>query len=56
MPTPAPTAAISGVIAAIGLGVAGYRWAQSFRHEESSRLAFGHRGCGQLLKRDSGVG
>jgi HAD superfamily hydrolase (TIGR01490 family) len=28
-PSPAPTAAVSGVLAAVGLGVAGYRWAQN---------------------------
>ena len=28
-PSPAPTAAVGGVLAAVGLGVAGYRWAQS---------------------------
>jgi HAD superfamily hydrolase (TIGR01490 family) len=28
-PAPAPTAAVGGVLAAVGLGVAGYRWAQN---------------------------
>ena len=28
-PSPAPTAAVGGVLAAVGLGVAGYRWAQN---------------------------
>ncbi len=40
-PAPAPTAAVGGVLAAVGLGVAGYRWAQ---HRHRPRLAFGHRG------------
>ena len=40
-PAPAPTAAVGGVLAAVGLGVAGYRWAQS---RQKPRLAFGHRG------------
>jgi len=49
-PVPAPTAAVGGVLAAVGLGVAGYRWAQQ-RHgfggrarNPGPRLAFGHRG------------
>jgi len=45
-PAPAPTAAVGGVLAAVGLGVAGYRWAQS-RHGRLpalARPAFGHRG------------
>jgi phosphoserine phosphatase len=43
VPTPssAPTAAVGGVLAAVGLGVAGYRWAQS---RQRPRLALGHRG------------
>jgi uncharacterized protein HemX len=40
-PAPAPTAAVGGVLAAVGLGVAGYRWAQQ---RQRPRLAFGHRG------------
>jgi HAD superfamily hydrolase (TIGR01490 family) len=40
-PAPAPTAAVGGVLAAVGLGVAGYRWAQN---RQKPRLAFGHRG------------
>lgn len=50
-PAPAPTAAFGGVLAAVGLGVAGYRWAQQ-RHGHIGgprptpwvRLAFGQRG------------
>jgi hypothetical protein len=37
-PAPAPTAAVGGVLAAVGLGVAGWRWAQ-----QRQRPAFGHR-------------
>jgi HAD superfamily hydrolase (TIGR01490 family) len=44
-PAPAPTAAVGGVVAAVGLGVAGYRWAQHRRKPGLlPRLAFGHRG------------
>jgi HAD superfamily hydrolase (TIGR01490 family) len=44
-PAPAPTAAVGGVVAAVGLGVAGYRWAQHRRKPGPfPRLAFGHRG------------
>jgi HAD superfamily hydrolase (TIGR01490 family) len=42
-PAPAPTAAVGGVLAAVGLGVAGYRWVQQ-RPRPGPRLAFGHRG------------
>ena len=49
-PAPAPTAAVGGVLAAVGLGVAGYRWAQHrqghFGRPSRSlglRPAFGHR-------------
>ena len=41
-PAPAPTAAVGGVLAALGLGVAGYRWAQ--QRQQKPRIAFGHRG------------
>jgi hypothetical protein len=37
-PAPAPTAAVGGVLAAVGLGVAGYRWAQS--RQNPPRLRF----------------
>jgi len=44
-PAPAPTAAVGGVVAAVGLGVAGYRWAQHRRKPGPlPRLAFGPRG------------
>ncbi|MDQ1567456.1 MAG: hypothetical protein QOF96_2336, partial [Actinomycetota bacterium] len=46
-PGPAPTAAVGGVLAAVGLGVAGYRWAQHRQKPRlafGTRLAFGHRG------------
>jgi HAD superfamily hydrolase (TIGR01490 family) len=51
-PSPAPTAAVGGVLAAVGLGVATYRWAQQRRpspfggHPRTPglRFAFGHRG------------
>ena len=41
-PSPAPTAAVGGFLAAVGLGVAGYRWAQQRRPKP--RFAFGSRG------------
>jgi HAD superfamily hydrolase (TIGR01490 family) len=37
-PSPAPTAAVGGVLAAVGLGVAGYRWAQN--RQKPPRLRF----------------
>ena len=44
-PAPAPTAAVGGVVAAVGLGVAGYRWAQQRRKPVPLLgVAFGHRG------------
>jgi HAD superfamily hydrolase (TIGR01490 family) len=50
-PAPAPTAAVGGVLAAVGLGVAGYRWAQHRQghlggpsRSPGLRPAFGHRG------------
>ncbi|HVW34722.1 MAG TPA: HAD family hydrolase [Acidimicrobiia bacterium] len=47
-PAPAPTAAVGGVLAAVGLGVAGYRWAQHRQRPGTvlpafARPAFGHR-------------
>jgi HAD superfamily hydrolase (TIGR01490 family) len=41
-PAPAPTAAVGGVLAAVGLGVAGYRWAAQNR--DRLPFAFGPRG------------
>jgi len=51
-PAPAPTAAVGGVLAAVGLGVAGYRWAAQNRNRHSGGhprtpgfpFAFGQRG------------
>jgi HAD superfamily hydrolase (TIGR01490 family) len=50
-PSPAPTAAVGGVLAAVGLGVAGYRWAQNRSSSPGGhlrttgpRFAFGQRG------------
>ena len=40
-PAPAPTAAVGGVLAALGLGVAGYRWAQRERVPLRHRLSGG---------------
>jgi hypothetical protein len=37
-PSPAPTAAVGGVLAAVGLGVAGYRWAQARQKQPRLRL------------------
>ena len=49
-PAPAPTAAVGGMLAALGLGVAGYRWAQRER-VPLSRTSGSRRDSPQGLRR-----